>query len=439
MAEKIPMLALSPTMEEGAIVKWIKKEGDQVAESDVLCEVETDKATMEYESPAEGTLLKIVAAEGSSAKVGDTIAIVGEEGEDVSGMGEQQSAEQPAKEPAKEPTEEPTEEPAEKQPEKKQEQSQPSQQPQQEKARAEEQPQSKTQQSGRVKSSPLARKVAEQKGIDITQVQGTGPEGRIIVADIEKAAGSEQAQTQPAKQPQAQQQQMPAAGLTDTEEKVSGKRKVIADRLSSSKFSAPHYYLKTTVLADALIGARQAINKQTGGKVSLNAYIMKFTAEALKRHPIVNATWADDKIIKHGSVDIALAVALDDGLITPVVRGCENKGVLEIDGEIKVLIEKAKSGTLKNEEYNNSTFTITNLGSFGIEEFTAIINPPNSAILAVGRALREPVVDENDNVNVRTTMKLTLSCDHRIIDGAVGAQFLGELKGIIEYPVYGML
>lgn len=430
MAEKIPMLALSPTMEEGAIVKWIKKEGDKVAESDVLCEVETDKATMEYESPAEGTLLKIVAAEGSSAKVGDTIAIVGEEGEDVSGMTEKSEQTQ---------QQQPEEKTEPEQPPQEQEKSQPKQQTQQEKPEAQEQPQTKTQDTGRVKSSPLARKVAEQKGVDIAQISGSGPDGRVIVADIEKAAGSEQAQTQPAKQPQAQQQQMPAPGLTDTEEKVSGKRKVIADRLSSSKFSAPHYYLKSTVLADALIGARQAVNKQTGGKVSLNAYIMKFTAEALKRHPIVNATWADDKIIKHGSVDIALAVALDDGLITPVVRGCENKGVLEIDGEIKVLIEKAKSGTLKSEEYNNSTFTITNLGSFGIEEFTAIINPPNSAILAVGRAMREPVVDENDNVNVRTTMKLTLSCDHRIIDGAVGAQFISELKGIIEYPVYGML
>jgi pyruvate dehydrogenase E2 component (dihydrolipoamide acetyltransferase) len=208
--------------------------------------------------------------------------------------------------------------------------------------------------------------------------------------------------------------------------------------LSESKFSSPHYYLKVSAVVDNLLLSRKKLNERVDNKISLNAFLMKFTAEALKRHPIVNSSWGGDKIIRHGSIDTALAVAVDEGLITPVVRDCGDKGILDIDSELKVLIEKTKTGTLKPEQYSNSTFTITNLGSFGIEEFTAIINPPNSAILAVGKVSKEQVFDDSHKGRVCDVMKLTLSCDHRIIDGAVGAKFLTELKDIIEYPVLGL-
>jgi pyruvate dehydrogenase E2 component (dihydrolipoamide acetyltransferase) len=225
------------------------------------------------------------------------------------------------------------------------------------------------------------------------------------------------------------------AAATDETIPVSKKRKIIAQRLAESKYSAPHYYLKVRVAMDTLLEARKALNARAPQKVSMNAFLLKFVAEALKRHPMVNATWQGDTILKHGSIDIGLAVAQPDGLITPVVRNCGAKGILAIDDDLQELIQKAQNNRLDPEEYTNATFTITNLGSFGIQEFTAIINPPGSAILAVGEIRKEPVVGENDELFIHSMMTLTLSCDHRVIDGAIGAAFLKTLKEMLEEPI----
>ncbi|NLO37272.1 MAG: 2-oxo acid dehydrogenase subunit E2 [Clostridiaceae bacterium] len=405
MAEKLLMLALSPTMETGVIAKWLKKEGDAVASGDLLCEVETDKATMDYESPASGTLLKIVLDEGSSAAVGDLIGVIGKAGEDIQAL--LAEPEKPAKQESPKPAQD--ESPAEEKPDVPAPQA--------------------TGEGGRVRSSPLARKLAEMNGIKLETVQGSGPEGRVVKADIEKALAGGQAAA-PAAQAAA-----PAPVAGDTVIPVSGKRKVIARRLSESKYSAPHYYLKVRVAMDTILDARGKLNAKASQKVSLNAYLIKFAAEALKRHPAVNASWAGDSIIRFGRVDIGLAVAQEDGLITPVVRDCANKGLLEIEKDLQELIQKARTNTLKPEEYSDATFTISSLGSFGIEEFTAIINPPGSAILAVGEIRKEPVVQPDDSIQVKQMMRLTLSCDHRVIDGAVGAAFLTDLRTLLEEPI----
>ena len=407
MAEKVLMIALSPTMEEGTIVKWEKKEGDQVASGDLLCEVETDKATMEYESSSEGTLLKVIVSEGGSARVSDPIAILGEKGEDISSLmteidaASKHAAGAPADAASAAPESVSSSAPV---------------------VHAHSGPPS----GGLTKASPLARNMAAERGIDLSAMKGTGPGGRIVKRDIETAPS---------------QKVVPAEGslLIDEIVPVTGKRKVIAQRLTESMFQAPHYYLTLSIAMDGMITARTALNARSEEKVSLNAYIMRFAAEALKRHPMVNAGWKGETIQKFGSVDIGLAVAVADGLITPIVRNCGNKGIQSVERELKVLIPKAREGKLLPEEYSGATFTITNLGSFGIEEFTAIINPPGSAILALGKAQKQAVVvtarDGTDSTEIRTMMKATLSCDHRVIDGATGAAFLATLKAVIENPI----
>jgi len=370
MAEMIPMLALSPTMQEGTIIKWLKAEGDAVVQGDVLCEIETDKATMEFESPAEGTLLKIVAPAQTSVAIGGCIAVIGDRGEDISAIGGESAV--------------------------------------------------------RVKSTPLARQLAKERGVEIAELTGSGPRGRIIASDVkDKAAIEPKIVPEPAQR----------AVLADETVPVSAKRKKIAERLSISKFTSPHYYLKITVIVDNLLQARERLNLHAEHKVSLNAFFIKLAAETLKKCPMINVTWGKDSIIRHGSIDIAFAVSQPDGLIAPVIRNCSAKGVIEIDRELRGLIEKARQGTLPVSDYSDSTFTISNLGSFGIEEFTAIINPPNSAILAIGMIMRTPSVSGNEYIAFEQTMKLTLCCDHRVIDGAMGAEFLCEFKELIEYPI----
>lgn len=412
MAELVLMTALSPTMEEGTIVTWVKKEGDPVNPGDILCEVETDKATMDYESTQEGSLLKIILGDGSSAKVGDPIAVMGADGEDITALLEQASTAASAESvPEAPPAPEPASEPA----------------------AAASSPASATQTpaatisvpDGRVKSSPLARKLAADRGINIDQVPGTGPGGRVVKRDVEQfspgVSGAVAAATA-----------QPGHDITIP---IAGTRAVIARRLSESMFSAPHYYLKSTVRMENAIAARQQLNAEAPEKVGFNAFLVKFVAEALKKHPGVNASWQGDHIIQFGSIDIGLAVDLGNGLITPIVRNCGNKGVIEIDREIKALIEKTREGKLMPEEYTGATFTISNLGSFGVEEFTAVINPPGSAILAVGKVSRTVVVNDDDDWETASVMKMTLSCDHRVIDGAAGGQFIYELQRIIESPV----
>lgn len=437
MAEIIPMLALSPTMEKGVIVRWRKQEGERIASGDILCDVETDKTTMEYESTTEGILLKIIVPAGQEAPVGQPIAIAGEEGEDISAL--VQGATVPAIAAAPVPSI-----------------------PAAEASLAGSAlpvtagpplsvPSTEIPSTGHVRVSPLARKLAGEQGIDLRRIAGSGPGGRIVKRDLDRDAASSPAspagpspesaaagRVMPAgAPPAAARETVPTAAPSpaDTVMPVSQKRRIIAQRLSESKFTAPHYYLRLTVRMDGLLQARQAWNAGAAEKLSLNAFLIKFAAEALKRHPPVNSSWRGDSILRYGRQDIALAVAQEDGLITPVVRDCGGKGIVSIQRDLSALIEKARQGTLVTEEYTGATFTISNLGSYGIEEFTAIINPPGSAILAVGEIRREPVVMANDELQIQSRLRLTLSCDHRLIDGAVGAAFLQDLKEMMEEPV----
>lgn len=408
------MTALSPTMERGTITEWHKKEGDTVKNGEILCEVETDKAVMEYEADFDGVLIKIALEAGGSAAVGDVIAVSGEAGEDYAALlGDAKPAEKPKAEPESE--DKPKVEPESA--EQPKAEAQPADKP-----IAETIPQGKGQHP---KSSPLARRIAKAEGIDISSVKGSGTGGRIIKRDIENLSAS------------------PAARIKQGSSSQSGMRKVIAERLSASKFSAPHYYLTVAVDMSALLAAKKSADKKGPGKISLNSFLIKFIAEALKKHTLVNASWNNGNIIEFEDADIGFAVALKNGLITPVIRKAGYKGIKEIDVEFRSLAEKALSGKLIPAEYSSASFTISNLGSFGIEEFTAIINPPGSAILAVGAIIKQPVVmtDKNgdDLISVKPIMKMTMSCDHRVIDGAVGAAFLDNLKRMIEDPVEALM
>ncbi len=393
------MLALSPTMEEGVILGWKKNVGDTIATGDVLCEVETDKASMEYESNQNGEILAIVKDKGESARVGDVIAILGKKGEDITSLlasSQSSSASSSATDTQK---------------------AEESAAPQHDVSKSGGRPSGAT--DGR-KASPLARRLAEQRGIDLSLVQGSGPSGRVIKRDIESFVPT--AQTA-------------GSTLADTETPVVGTRAVIARRLAESKFSAPHYYLKVSIDMTEVIRARAQLNKvRKNSKVGMNAFFLKFIAEALKRHPSVNASWEGDVIRTFGSIDIGTAVDRGNGLITPIVRNCGNKGVVDIDAELGVLIEKVNDGKLRPEEYTGATFTISNLGSFGVEEFSAIINPPGAAILAIGQTIPKPIVNDEGDIVVRPIMKVTLSCDHRVIDGAEAGRFIADLKAVMEYP-----
>ncbi len=449
MAEKVPMTALSPTMEEGTISGWSKKEGDEIAAGDVICEVETDKASMDYEATQEGTLLKIIVPEGGQARVGQTIAILGEKGEDTSAIEEEvaQEGDTSGSEPEPDTSGE-SETQAEKAPEKKAAAPEDSKKDE----RAEEPPKKQpapTADSGgtdqaaagktqparsdgsRIKASPLAVKLAAERNINLNLVTGSGPDGRIVKRDIEEfrgvpgGAGAAAPSSSVASTPAAEDEVIP----------VAGKRAVIAKRLSESKFSAPHYYVKMAVDMDSMVGARKMLNATLPEKVSLNAFFIKFVAEALKRHPNVNASWQGENIVQYGSIDIGIAVDAGNGLITPVVKNCGNRGIVDIDADLQQLITKAREGKLKPEEYTGATFTISNLGSFGVDEFTAIINPPGSAILALGATKPTPVVKPDGSLGVGNIMKMTLSCDHRVIDGAAGGRFLHDLQQMMEEPV----
>ncbi|MFW5843240.1 MAG: dihydrolipoamide acetyltransferase family protein, partial [Spirochaetota bacterium] len=382
MAERVLMTALSPTMEEGQIVSWNKREGDSVSSGDVLCEVETDKATMDYEATQEGTILKIVIDQGNSAKVGDTIAIIGE---DISGLEkeiEKSGAESSKEEPAPVAAEAPSVEA--RAPAASQGAAGPPAPRATEPAAPPAAPQGASGPTGALKASPLARKMAADRGIDLSTVSGSGPDGRVVKRDVEDykgpAAGATAAAGGAGAQAGAQAFGAPEAGAAPADRTipVGGRRAVIARRLAESKFSAPHFYLSVSVDMTNIIEARQVLNKALPQKASFNSFLIKFAAEAIRRHPNVNASWQGDKIVEYGSVDIGLAVDAGNGLITPIVRNCANRGVVAIDADLTTLIDKAQNNALKPEEYTGATFTISNLGSFGIEEFTAIINPPGS-------------------------------------------------------------
>lgn len=414
-ATVIRMPLLSDTMTEGKIVAWNKKVGDAVKSDDVLAEVETDKATMEVIGYADGELLYIGVKEGNAAKVNDIIAIVGKKGTNVDAiLAAEKGGPAPAAAPAGESKPAASAAPAA---------------PVAEAAPAAN--------GGRVKASPLAKKLAEEKGIDISQVTGSGDGGRIVKKDIDSfvPGAKPAAAPAPAAAKGAAAPAFVPAGQESFEDiEVSQMRKAIARRLGESKFSAPHFYLKIDVNMDKAIEARKTINEISPVKVSFNDMVIKATALALRQHPFVNSSWQGDTIRQNHHIHIGSAVAIDEGLIVPVIRFADQKTLSQIAGEAKELYDKAKNKKLQPQEFSGSTFSVSNLGMLGIDEFTAIINPPNSGILAIGN-ITETVVAEKGQFKVVNIMKVTMSCDHRVVDGAVGARFLATLKGFLENPV----
>jgi pyruvate dehydrogenase E2 component (dihydrolipoamide acetyltransferase) len=403
MAEVIRMPKMSDTMTEGVIVAWHKKVGDDVKSGDILAEVETDKATMELENYVKGTLLHIGIEAGQSVPVDSIIAVVGAKGEDISGLlteaaapkAEAPGAKIEVATPATSPTEAPT---------------------------------TPSTSDTRLKASPLAKKIAEEKGVDISKVSGSGDNGRIVKRDIENfspaASGSKPSVSIPS-----------IVGTESFDDvTVSQMRKAIARRLSESKNGAPHFYLTMSINMDKVIEARKVMNDISPVKISVNDIIIKAVAASLRQHPKVNSSWLGDKIRMNHHIHVGVAVAIEDGLIVPVVKFADNKTISHISAEVKELADKAKNKKLQPTEFEGSTFTISNLGMFGIDQFTAIINPPESCILAVGAA-QETVVVENGQMKVANIMKVTLSCDHRSVDGAVGSAFLQTLKAMLENPV----
>lgn len=412
----VRMPLLSDTMTEGVIAEWHKKVGDKVKDDDILADVETDKATMEVMGYASGTLLHIGVEKGAAAKVNGIIAIVGPEGTDISGILNQGDAPAaPAQEAAA---------PAE--------------------AKAEETPaaastESASSEGGRVKASPLAKRIAKEKGIDLSQVAGSADGGRIIKKDIENfkpAAAASTDASAPAKESEKAAAPLPQYTGEEkfTEKPVTQMRKVIAKRLSESLFTAPHFYLTMSIDMDSAIAARTKINEFAAAKVSFNDLVLKAVAVALKQHPAVNSSWLGDKIRYNEHVNIGVAVAVEDGLLVPVVRFADGKSLSRISAEVKDFAQRAKAKKLQPSDWEGSTFTISNLGMFGIDEFTAIINPPDACILAIGGISQVPVV-KNGAVVPGNVMKVTLSCDHRVVDGATGAAFLQTVKALLEEPV----
>lgn len=419
MAIKVEMPKLSDTMEEGVIAKWNVKEGDKVESGDIIAEVETDKATMEVEVFDAGTILKILAEEGDSVPLGNTMAIIGEEGEDISEMVEQAQSDSSAGTKT-----EKTEEAAVE----KEEPADPVFGDLETNGSGQQQAATKGSGDGRIKASPLARKMAEDKGIQLANVSGSGPEGRIIKRDIESYEPSKTAPAAAA---------MPQVSREDKEHRVSQMRKTIAKRLAESKFTNPHYYETIDIDMEPVFQARKQLNESGDIKISFNDIVVKACAMALRRHPAINSSWKGDTILEHGNVNVAFAVAIEEGLVTPVITNTDQKGLAQISSESKELAELARDRKLQPEQMEGSTFTISNLGMFGIEEFTAIINPPNACIMAVGAIRDVPVVKDGEVVPGKR-MKVTLSSDHRIVDGATAAQFLSTVRNLLENPL-GML
>ena len=429
MATKVHMEALSPTMEEGRLVTWLKKEGEQVNEGDILAEIETDKATMELVARGSGVLRKHMIAEGASAPVGTVIGVIAGANEDISSIGGDAPPAAPAQ--AEAPKAEAA--PKEEAPAAKAEAPRPEAKPaaQATATQAPPAPAAPTNGGGRIKASPLAKRLAAEAGLELKSVQGSGPGGRITKRDIEAAA------TQPAPAAAASRSRSPSTSYPDYEDiPLSQMRKTIAKRLATSIGPIPTFYLTIEVDMSHLQGARERINARMeaqGVKVSINDFIIKAVAVALRQHPEVNAQWTDTAIRRFNRVHVGVAVAVEDGLITPVVRDADQLGVAEISQQVRELAKRARDRKLQPEEYTGATFSISNLGMFGITEFTAIINPPEAGILAIG-AMEDKVVSHFGEVVTQPRMRVTMSCDHRVIDGATGAKFLQTLRQYLEEP-----
>jgi len=444
MPVEILMPALSPTMEEGTLAKWLVKEGDTVASGDLLAEIETDKATMEFEAVEEGVIGKILVAEGTEGvKVNTPIALIGEEGEDFSGSASpapkaeaSTDADPAAQADQADPADktaggsaETTATPAPAAPE--------------------------AADGSRIFASPLARRIAKDKGLDLTSIKGSGPHGRIVKADVEKAEpgkamapaeAPKEAAAAPAKPagggmptgPSAEQVLRMYEGRAYEEVKLNGMRKTVAARLTEAKQTIPHFYLRRDIQLDSLLKFRGQLNRQLEGrgvKLSVNDFVIKACALALQAVPDANAVWAGDRIIRLKPSDVAVAVAVEGGLFTPVLKDSEMKSLSALSAEMKDLATRARDGKLQPHEYVGGSFAISNLGMFGIDNFDAVINPPHGAILAVGAGVKKPVVGADGELAVATVMSVTLSVDHRVIDGALGAQLLEAIKGNLENPV----
>jgi pyruvate dehydrogenase E2 component (dihydrolipoamide acetyltransferase) len=406
----ITMPKLSDTMVEGTIARWKKKQGDTIEMGDILAEVETDKATMEMEAFDEGLLKEIYVGDGGVAKVGEKVALI---------LGEGETAEAPSAAPAAKADLTTAAKPAE--------------------AAATPAPAAAAPPAApgtRVKASPLAKKIAAERGVGLESIQGTGPGGRIVAADISgKAAAPAPAAPAPAPAPKIQ---AAVAGEADERVPLTGMRRVIAERLLASKTQLPHFYLSIEVDASALMRLRKELNtaNEAAGlpKLTVNDFVLLATGRAAASHPYINASWAGDAIIKFGSVNISVAVAVDEGLVTPVIRNANKLSLKEISSTMKDLAKRAREKKLKPEEYQGGTITVSTLGAYGIEQFLAIINPPQAAILAVGAIVKKPVVNAKNEIVVGERMSISLSGDHRVVDGAVGAEFLGTLRKLIENP-----
>ncbi len=407
--EVITMPRLSDTMTEGKVAKWHKNVGDTVKEGDLLAEIETDKAVQDFESEFNGILLKQGVEEGGAAPVDTVLAIIGPEGTDVSGVGAEKTAAKAEDKKAEQKNE----------------------------TKAEEKSVAQTvstSSSDRVAISPLAKKMAQDKGVDINGLQGSGENGRIVKKDIENYQPSQKSESAPAQNHAAAQVALSFVQGEDTETPNSQVRNIIAKRLAESKFSAPHYYLMVEINMDKAIEARKEINSLPDTKISFNDMVIKATAVALRKHPQVNSSWAGDKVIHRGNINVGVAVAIPDGLVVPVLKNTDQMNYTQISAAVKDMAGRAKSKGLKANEMEGSTFSISNLGMFGIETFTSIINQPNAAILSVGAIVEKPIVKDGQIV-VGNIMKLSLACDHRVVDGATGAQFLQTLKTYLESPL----
>lgn len=422
MPIKVLMPALSPTMTEGNLAKWHKSEGDMVESGDVIAEIETDKATMEVEAVDEGTLGKILVPAGTeNVKVNELIAILLEDGENDNDMDALMSEGDKAA-PAK----------AE----------QPKEEVKAETAKATPQPQTQSSSGDRVFASPLAKRIAAEKGIDVSTIQGSGPRGRIVKADVEGAkagTASTSVQTTAAPQPTGD-QQVNEYGMIYTAIPNNNIKKITAKRLQESKQQVPHFYLTIECQIDELMRTRKVMNDAANGefKLSVNDFVVKACANALKAYPAANVSWTDEAVRQYVHSDISVAVSTPNGLITPIVKAAETKGLKEISAEVKDLAGRAREGKLKPEEFQGGTFSVSNLGMYGIKEFGAIINPPHACILAVGAGEQKPYVAGGE-VKIGTFMTCTLSVDHRAVDGAVGAEYLQVLKQYIENPAAMLL
>ncbi len=431
---EIQMPKLSDTMTEGTLVAWKKKKGDKVSAGEVLAEIETDKATMEWESPEDGTLAEIYVEEGGKVNVGDRIAFIGEEGEETPKEDAKPKEQKKEEEKPKEAKAEEKQEKAEPQKEKKEKtvetgvlRAQPTSAsggpPQLEEAR--------------VKASPVARRIAAELGIDLSSVKGTGPEGRVTETDVRAEAKSKTAA--PQKAPGAA--KAPAASINAGEAariQLSGMRRIIAQRMAESLGPVPHFYLTIDINAGPLTAAREELKaageESDTSKITVNDFVLKAAVMAAVKVPRVNASFDGDAFVQYADVDLGIAVAIEDGLLTPVVRAAQTKSLREISAMAKDLAHRARNKRMKPEEFQGGTFTVSNLGGMGIDSFSAVINPPQGFILAVGKVNKVPVIDDCDQIVVGHRMSITMSCDHRVIDGALGAEYLKELRHLLENP-----